>query len=438
MRLELASFAVNDMAWGKATAYGSGVLSLDKGELLSWVKQDPRIATADLEIVRPGDRVRLVGVRDAVEPRVKAKGPGGVFPGILGPLHGAGEGITNRLSGMAVVASARYTASTRSGAGASTASTLDMWGLGAAVTPFGTTRNLVLLLEIADGLPEFDVHLAIQNAELRLAERLARTTLGLKPDHSEIFELPPVSSELPRVAYILGFPSTPWNPHPGVSLYGLPVKESLPTVLHPNELFDGAVTPDTRRGKALIPHTWEWQNQPVVLGLYREHGRRLNFLGVVFQRIHYQTYMGKEIGAMRTAQLARAMGAQAAIITRQNVSGNMLMDSVLTVQACERAGIRSIFVTPEYGGKSGDELPLLFTVPEADAIVSTGGLERKIEFDAPDRVLGPGGVTTLLDLDWTSGVQSRGAGGRFSPEGWDAVIGGIDWWGGGRRRCEDY
>lgn len=438
MRLELASFPVKELVWGKKTAYDQGVLSLNKEELLSFVKRDSRIGSAELEIACPGDRTRIVGIRDAVEPRVKAEGPGGVFPGILNSLQTVGEGVTHRLSQMAIITSARYAASTRSGAGASTASTLDMWGLGASITPFGATQNLVLLLEVTGGLPEFDVHLAIQNAELGLAERLARTTLGIRPAYSETFELLPVAPELPRAAYVLGFPSTPWNPHPGVSLYGLPIKESLPTLLHPNEFFDGAVAPDTRRGKALIPHTWEWQNHPVILGMYREHGKRLNFLGVVFQRIHYQTYMGKEIGAMRTAQLAAMIGAQAAIITRQNVSGNMLMDSVLTVQACERAGIKSVFVTPEYGGKNGDELPLLFTAPEADSIVSTGGLERRIEFGAPERVLGPGGVSTLLDLDWTSGAQSRRADDSFAPEGWDAVLGGIDWWGGGRRRCEDY
>lgn len=437
MRLVLDDFPVENIVPGPRTSYAAGVLTINLAEMAALVKQDARIAGAALEIVHPGEQTRIVGVRDVVEPRAKVDG-GSDFPGALGPLQYAGEGRTNRLSKMAVVTCAKYATSLITGTGAPSAAILDMWGPGAAVTPYGSTHNIVLLLELEGGLPEYDVHVVIQLAELRLARALARTTIGLIPDHSEAFELTPVPASLPRVAYLLGYRTTPWNPHPGITVYGLPIKESLATLLHPNEILDGAVITDTRKGWATVPRTWEYQNHPVITGLYREHGKRVNFLGVIFQRIQFQTYMGKEVGAMLAARFAKTLGAQGVIITRENPSGSGLIDSVLTVQACEKIGVKAVFVTPEYGGKGGDELPLLFTVGEMDAVTSTGSFERRLDLPAPKKVIGPGKTDTLLDLDLAPGRAAGSAWEALSPDGWYAIASGVDWWGGGRLSCEEY
>ena len=82
----------------------------------------------------------------------------------------------------------------------------------------------------------------------------------------------------------------------------------MATFVHPNELFDGAVTVDTTRsGRGYYPTTWDWQNHPLVLELYAAHGKRLNFAGVVLQRIRFETSHGKEVGAQNAALLAKAM-----------------------------------------------------------------------------------------------------------------------------------
>src|SRR5262249_60581727 len=72
------------------------------------VLRDTRIREASFSVVRPGDKVRITGIRDVVEPRVKVSGNGQVFPGILAPVESVGDGRTNRLSGMAVGAPGRY------------------------------------------------------------------------------------------------------------------------------------------------------------------------------------------------------------------------------------------------------------------------------------------------------------------------------------------
>lgn len=438
MKLELASFPVRNIVSGHKTAYQDRILTVNEVDLISLVKQDKRIATVDIELVRPGDRTRIVGVRDVVEPRAKSGEEGSLFPGILGPLRKTGMGKTHRLSGIGIVTSVRYTSHMRSSSGGPNASILDMWGPGAAAAPFGRLHNIVLLLELVDGLAEFDAHLAIQMAQLRLAQALAQTTLDLKAPQREILELTPAPAGLPKVVYIVGYLADPANPHPGLSLYGMPIKESLPTLLHPNEFFDGAVTPDGRKGDGNYPRTWDWQNHPVIQALYEEHGKRLNFLGVIFQRIRYLTYAGKEVAAIRTETFAKMLGAQAAIVTRMVSSGNMLIDSMLTIQACEQDGIKTVFVTPEYGGKEGDELPLLFGLPEADAIISTGSLERRLELPAPDKVIGPGGAFCLLDLDISPGREAASATGPLSLDGRYDFTGGIDWLGASLLTCYEY
>ncbi|MBI4317943.1 MAG: hypothetical protein HY675_05590 [Chloroflexi bacterium] len=436
MKLELAIFPVNKLIWGDRTQYQEGVLSLNKGELLSLLREDSRIESAELEIVNPGDRARIVGIRDAVEPRIKASGPGCVFPGILGPIELAGQGVTNRLTQTAVIVAANFKTSAKAGTAAPSSSILDMWGAGAAVTPLGSTRNLVLALNLVEGISETDAQTSIQMAELRVADRLARTTLGQMPAQVEVFELRPTPPSLPRVVYILGMMT---GNLPDISIYGMPVSETLPTLLHPNELFDGAITVDPRKGRHNHPRVWEWQNHPVVKELYRQHGKALHFLGVIFHRISANTHMGKEMGALSVAKMAKLLGAQGAVITRVNVSGNRFIDIMLAVQACEKVGIKTVLLTPEYGGKTGDELPFLFTVPEACSIVSTGSFERKLELDAPDLVIGPRqNGEVLMDPNPVQGRTAQPANVPVAVDGWDHIAGGVDWWGRGRLQAQDF
>src|SRR2546422_4892681 len=104
MRLEMGTFPVTDIRFGRTTQYDAGRLMVDREAVLAAVRQDSRIATAELEIARPGESVRIWPVRDVIEPRVKGEGPGGCYPGICGRDSAtAGEGRTHRLTRMGVV-----------------------------------------------------------------------------------------------------------------------------------------------------------------------------------------------------------------------------------------------------------------------------------------------------------------------------------------------
>ncbi|MEE9569261.1 MAG: glycine/sarcosine/betaine reductase component B subunit, partial [Candidatus Binatia bacterium] len=180
MRLELANFPVSQVRLGNELRYGSGLLEVDDAELRALVLQDQRITEASLAVVTPGEKARITGVRDVVEPRVKVAGESQVFPGVLGRVAPVGLGRTHRLSGMAVVATAEYEGIIRTGVSAERSGIIDMWGPGAEASRFSSLVNLVLILRLIKGLPENEAHKTIQLAEYRVASRLAEATAELE------------------------------------------------------------------------------------------------------------------------------------------------------------------------------------------------------------------------------------------------------------------
>ena len=434
MRLELAEFPVKTIRLGNRFRYDSGVLEVDQEELVTLALEDKRIEDASVAVVAPGEKVRITGVRDIVEPRVKVQGRGQVFPGILGPVEPVGEGRTHRLSGMAVVAAVEYEGIIRAGNAVQRSAILDMWGPGAEMSRFASLVNLVLILRLPKGLPEIEAHTAIQCSECKVARRLAEVTAGLEPQRVEIYDLSQEKSGLPRVVLIQGCLTDSHHPHSGVGYYGMSLRESLATVAHPNEYLDGAVTINATRGVGYSPTIWDWQNHPLIFDLYREHGRRLNFIGTILEKIRFETSQGKEIIAQNTAQLAATLRADGALVTWLG-SGNAFVDVMLTVRACRRRGIKAVLVTYEHGGKDGTDLPLLYYVEEATAIVSTGTRDGWLELPEAEGVVGPYEQLQILSYP---GAPVVPAGGPLSLDARDMLIGSVDNWGGQSWICRAY
>jgi glycine reductase complex component B subunit alpha and beta len=434
MRLELAEFPVSRIALADRFHYSLGQLTVDKLALEQSVLQESRIEAAWLEVVAPGDRVRITGIRDVVEPRVKVSGGGQVFPGVLGPVQPIGDGRTHRLSGMAVFVTAEYEGTVRAGLGVQRSAILDMWGVGADASPFSALHSLVLNLRLAKGLSELTAHTIIQHAAFETAKRLAEITIDIEPVDIEVFELGGADETLPKVLLLQGCLTDSPNPHSGVSYFGLPIRDSLATVIHPNEFLDGAFSMYATRCIAYFPVTWDWQNHPLLLGLYRQHRKRLNFLGVILERIRYDTFHGKEVIAQNTAQLATLLGAEAALVTWLG-SGNAFVDVMLTLRACERRGIKTALATYEYGGKDGVDSPLLFYSPEANAIASTGSRDRWIDLPSADKIVGPYEEIKVLSYPGAPLTPARGP---FTLDARDMIVGGVDYWGRGQWSCAAY
>ena len=113
MILEMSEYPVSRIKFAEQFSYRSGTLEVDRAAVVQLILADQRILSADCEIVAPGERVRITGVRDIVEPRIKCGNDAQVFPGTLGPVIAVGKGETHRLSGIAVVTAAAYEGTVR-------------------------------------------------------------------------------------------------------------------------------------------------------------------------------------------------------------------------------------------------------------------------------------------------------------------------------------
>jgi sarcosine reductase len=345
---------------------------------------DAHVEGAEVEIVPPGAPVRVTHVLDAVEPRVR---PDGRAPF---PTEGkAGEGRTNRLEGVVVLSCLDFPAEERPLH--EQESIVDLGGPGAAYTPFSKETCVVVTFRSIDGARNEELEAQARRKTLELAERLAEPTLEAEAEAVEAFELGDAAG-LPRVAALIQLSDL--GPLYYQYVYGRPAGEAgLPRAVDPAELLDGAVTCGEYHWAAMRNPTVFFQRNALVRSLYREHGERLDFAGVVLMRGYEQSAADKQRAAEAAAARADELGADGVIITT-DAGGNSHTDVMLTCRACEAAGIRSTVILAEETDPESTRPILTDWVPEADSIVSTGNVEELVEAWAPERVLGG---DTLLD-----------------------------------------
>lgn len=389
MRLEMGTFPVHDVVFGSHTRWQDGRLEIDRNSIVDLILHDPRIATAELELAKPGESVRIWPVRDVIEPRIKVEGPGVVYPGICGrPITTVGQGRTHRLAGMGVteVSGVNW----HEAGGDYVEIFLDMIGPWAELIPMSSLINLCVVVEPDPALGNEAQNLAVHNAALVVSDRLAAAVQDLHPPEREVFELRPVDQALPKVVYIQCIHSPQamsGSLHTFcTTTYGL-TQLTPPWLFHPNEILDGAITGPYRTALAM---SWTVANNPVLLDLYRRHGVDWNFLGVIALRTEWTTQHEKQLMANQTAKLAQMLGAQGAIVT-WDAGGNEFIEVIRTIQACERLGIKTVFLTSE-DDATGGAPTMLEPLREADAIVSTSFFKTRTlevpELPAVQRVIG--------------------------------------------------
>jgi len=396
VRLTLESFTVKAVEFGPRTALAGGTLTLNREEIRRLAHDGTFIADVGVELVSPGEETRIVHVMDAIEPRVKVGGDTVAFPGFLGPARTVGDGVTRRLAGLAVLEAAELPEPTH-GILEFNEGIIDMSGPGAALCACSATHNVVLLFTPRSGATNREFEAAVRLGALRVSRRLAETTLeGARPDGAEEFQLGGADPDLPRVVYVdqaqqQGFLVQTF-------LYGQSIESLAPTVLHPNEYFDGAIVSGNYRSMMKVP-TWLRENHPVIRAIYRRHRRDLNFVGVIFGRGHFGDHLLKERNGQMVANVARLLGVQGAVMTLEG-TGNTWVDFMQSVKALEKAGVRTVQIVHELGGLEGKDWPIVEYTPEADAIVSGGGADRRFSLPAMKRVVGGSEVVFSSNEGW--------------------------------------
>jgi glycine reductase len=377
MRLELGIISIKDVQFGEETIIKDGTLFVNKKELVSLMQQDDRLSEVDIALARPGEEVRIIPVKDVIEPRFKISGLGEIFPGIIGKTGTVGTGRTNVLRGAAVVTVGRIIGYQEG--------LIDMSGPAAPYSPFSQTNNVVLVLNPIDGLAPHAHEDAIRLAGLRAAAYLGKASKDVDTDEIEVYELNQVSDNtLPNVAYV--YPLLSEGLLHDTYLYGFDVKAILPTLLHPNEVMDGAIVSGNCVSACDKQTTYHHLNNSVIKELYGRHGRDLNFIGMVVTNLNV-TLADKETISDYASKLVKIMGANGTIISKEGF-GNPDTDIMMLCKKMEDYGIKTVLITDEYAGRDGGSQSLADTTAKADAVISVGNANEMIDLPPMKRIIG--------------------------------------------------
>jgi glycine reductase len=396
MRLEIAWSDVANVIAGARTRLAGGTLEVDVDALSSLLESDARLARVQIDLAHPGESCRIARVFDVFALRAKEDG-GEDFPGVVGALARVGSGRTRAIGNVAVVVTDQQIDPS------TTLTSIDMSGPAASLSPFAREHNVVISAWAAPGAGRSDYLAAGRQAGLRAASFLARTAYGLTPDHVHVFDLPAptrVPSEhahLPRVVYVFQIHShqRPTGVDEGI-LYGDPVRRMLPTVIHPNEVLDGAVVRGFM-GRAATTHAI--QNHPVIRELYEQHGRTLWFAGVVVT-VAQATEPERVRSAHMTAGLVvDVLGADGAVFTKIG-GGAPHVDMAQAAAACEARGVKTTLIVEDMSTDGSQEGMLLFNFPGLDALVNVGCGQEKTQFPVLDRIIGADGIAATVPTSY--------------------------------------
>ena len=403
MKLELGYIFIKDIQFAEQSKIENGTLYVNKEEVKQIILEDQNFKSADVDLAKPGDSVRIMPVKDVIEPRVKVQGPGGIFPGMVNKVETVGSGKTHVLKGAAVVTTGKIVGFQEG--------IIDMTGTGADYTPFSKLNNLVVVCEPIDGLKQHEHEKALRFAGYKVANYLGELARSLTPDESETFETPSIIEgfklypELPRVAYVLMLQSQ--GLMHDTYVYGVDAKQSLTTMIYPTEIMDGAIVSGNCVSACDKNTTYHHLNNPVIHDLFAEHGKTLNFVGVIIT--NENVYLAdKERSSNWSAKLAEFLGVDGVIISQEGF-GNPDTDLIMNCKKIEAKGIKTVIITDEYAGRDGSSQSLADADASANAVVTGGNANEVIELPPMDKVIGYIDVADIIAGGFDGSLHADGS-----------------------------
>lgn len=390
MKLELGYFNVKDLVLGEKTEYCDGTVIVDKEELIALLKDDSRIETVEVDIAKPGEEVRIIPVKDVIEPRIKVEGNGDVFPGFLAKPEIVGEGKTHVLKGMSVVTCGQIVGYQEG--------IIDMAGAGAKYTPYSKLLNLVITANPVKDIEPHEHEEALRLVGLKAAKYIAETVKDLEPEESRTFETKPILEsvkeypDLPKVGYVYQLQSQ--GLLHDTYVYGVDAKKIIPTIMYPTEMMDGAIISGNCVSACDKNTAYVHLNNPIIEELYKRHGKDWNFVGVIITNENV-TLADKQRSSNFTAKLAEFLGLDGAIISEEGF-GNPDTDLIMNCTKLENKGIKTVVVTDEYAGRDGASQSLADADPKADALVTAGNANEVVTLPPMKKVIGDVSMAEII------------------------------------------
>ncbi len=398
MRLEQRIIKINDIKFADRNKVENGILYINKEEIIARLQEHPNVKEIRIDLAKPGEKTRIIPVKDVIEPRYKMEGNDG-FAGVTTDVAQLGSGKVNVLKNVAVVTIGDIVGFQEG--------VVDMWGEGAKWTPFSKTLNIVVDIRVVDGLKPHEHEDTVRVTGLMAAELIGKAAKDVEADEVEIYEIGDMHEEnakypdLPKVVYVEMLISQGLL-HDGY-IYGVNSQQILPTLIHPNEELDGAVISGNCVAACDKITTYQHQNNAVIKELYKKHGKEINFLGVILTP-ELTTLAGKFRTCDYTAKLCKMLGAQGVIVSEEGY-GNPDSDLVMICSRLESMGIKTVLITDECAGWDGMSQPLADVSKAAVAVVSAGNVSHVVTLDKPERVLGNEMAIENLAGGWAGSID---------------------------------
>ena len=403
MKLELGFVQINDIQFASESKVENGTIYVNAEELKALLLEDENLKSVEFEIAKPGESVRIMPVKDVIEPRVKVNGGGNLFPGVISKVETVGSGRTNVLKGSAVVTTGKIVGFQEG--------IIDMCGEGAKYTPFSQLNNLVVVCEPIDGLAKHAHEKAVRFAGLKAADYIGKLAKDVEPDEVKVYETCSVKEgiekypELPRVAYVLMLQSQ--GLMHDTYVYGVDMKQSLPTILSPTELMDGAILSGNCVSACDKNTTYHHLNNPVIADLFEQHGKTLNFVGVIIT--NENVYLADKMRSSDwTSKLCEFLGVDGAIVSQEGF-GNPDTDLIMNCKKIEGKGVKTVIITDEYAGRDGASQSLADADASANAVVTGGNANMVINLPAMDKVIGYPEVADIIAGGFDGSLHEDGS-----------------------------
>ncbi len=382
MRLELGEILIKDVQFADVSKVENGTLYVCAEDIVKLVLEDERLKSCTVDLARPGEEVRITPVKDVIEPRVKVEGDGGIFPGVVSKVTTVGSGRTHVLKGAAIVTCGKIVGFQEG--------IIDMTGPGADFTPFSKLNNVCVVVEPVEGIKPHDYEAAARMAGLNVATMIGELARTLTPDVVHTYETKPLFEqaaeypELPKVGYVYML-QTQGLLH-DTYVYGVDAKKIVPTILYPTEIMDGAILSGNCVSACDKNTTYHHLNNPIIKHLYAEHGKTINFMGVIIT--NENVYLAdKERSSNWTAKFTKFLGLDGAIVSQEGF-GNPDTDLIMNCKKIEAEGVKTVIVTDEYAGRDGSSQSLADADPSADAVVTGGNANEVIVLPPMKKIIG--------------------------------------------------
>jgi len=399
---------VSDIDFWTDTRIEGSKLLIHAKDLIKRLMNDPEIGPyandIKLDIAHPGESVRIIPVKDVIEPRLSMIPGYQCFPGVFYKWNPDEKTVPSgeifALSG-AVVTTVGPIVAYQEGL-------IDMSGPGADYTVFSKKIHLVLDIAVKEEITPHEHEKTVRMAGLKTADYLAKTAITPETGWGscENFEnpLPKINDACPKKCHSCSCQSIPKIAY----LYmlqsqgllhdtyycGIDAKTMLPRLMTPSEIMFGALISGNCVSACDKNTTYHHQNNPIIYELLRRHHIDWEFVGCVLTNENV-TREDKEKNSTLAAELIASLKPDGVIISPEGF-GNPAVDLMKCCAKIEEKGIKTVLLIDEFPGQDGTSPSLVFTHSSANAVVSTGNANEIVNLPPMAKIIGDCSVLQRL------------------------------------------